>query len=214
MARLGLSPWPDDVDTQTETFYPLWPESFDTRSYTPYVQNIAIISGNAATIACPPYFGKIDLDLNQFAGGPYIFICYGKSDSIRDTQGAIEGVTVEAVSLENPLAQTQGCRSVVNGSCVSHFVNAIQPSNGDLNQGAGGEYIYLGKTVRPCINGACDPGASPKRYRLRELAVVAGPTLDILCPSSYTKIPIDLNQGARGSHIFLCQMVKIESEFD
>jgi len=183
------------------------------RLYTPFVQNIALIEGNNPNIACPPYHGKINVDLNLSAGGPYIFICYGKSDSIADTLGAIEGVTVEAASAENPYAKIQGCRTYSSNRCISYFVNAIAPSTGDLNHGVGGAFIYLAKSVRPCINGACDPGANPNRLRLRELAIVTGPTMDIPCPASYTKLPVDLNQQTVATtKIFLCQLLKPESE--
>lgn len=197
-----------------KTYFPIWPLQAPNRIYTPYVQNIVLIAGNEATIPCPLGFGKIDLDLNQFAGGPYIFICYGKTDGLADDKGVIESVAVEAAAFENQLAWDQGCRLEDNGVCISYYVRKLEPSDGDMNQGAGGDFLYLAKNVRPCQNGACEPGASPDRFRLRELAVVSGDTMDIPCPTSYSKIPIDLNQGSRGAHIFLCQMLKLESPFD
>ncbi|RYZ59571.1 MAG: hypothetical protein EOP07_03570 [Proteobacteria bacterium] len=201
-------------ESESETFYPVWPKSPDLRQYTPYVQNIALISGTEEAIPCPPGYGKLDVDLNHFAGGPYIFLCYGKSDSLRDSKGAIEGLTVETATLENPLAWNEGCRKSTNETCVSHYVRAIQPSNGDMNQGVGGDFIYLAKDLRPCIADACEAGVSQGRMRLREIAIVKGESADIACPNLYTKIPIDLNQGSRGSKIFLCQMLRLETAFD
>lgn len=199
---------------ESEVFHPVWPEASNLRQYTPYVQNITLISGNEETIPCPSGYGKLEVDLNHFAGGPYIFLCYGKSDSLRDSKGAIEGLTVETAVLENQLAWNEGCRKSKNGTCVSHYVRAIAPSNGDMNQGVGGDFIYLAKDLRPCLENACEPGVSQGRMRLREIAIVKGESVDVACPNLYTKIPIDLNQGSRGSKIFLCQMLRLETAFD
>jgi hypothetical protein len=203
-----------EIEAVSETFYPLWPKSSTARQYTAYVQNIVLISGTEESIPCPSGYGKIEVDLNHFAGGPYIFLCYGKSDSLNDTKGAIEGLTVETATVENQLAWNEGCRKIDNGTCVSHYVRAIAPSNGDMNQGVGGDFLYLAKDLRPCAASACLPGFSLGRMRLREIAIVKGESSTITCPDAYTKIPIDLNQGSRGSKIFLCQMLRAESAFE
>ena len=66
----------------------------------------------------------------------------------------------------------------------------------DLNQGARGKYIYL------CYHAETpEQGATSFVAPLAELAVILNedPT-----PEGFTKIPIDLNKGARGDSVYLC----------
>jgi hypothetical protein len=65
---------------------------------------------------------------------------------------------------------------------------------GDLNEGAGGDYIYLavkyGTNADNAING---------------LAIVAGKNDKIAAPANFEKINQDLNKGAGGKYIYLCK---------
>lgn len=65
---------------------------------------------------------------------------------------------------------------------------------GDLNEGAGGDYIYLaikrGADANKAING---------------LAVVSGKNDKTAAPEGFEKIGMDLNKGAGGRYIYLCK---------
>lgn len=48
------------------------------------------------------------------------------------------------------------------------------------------------------------PAASPAQVSFSEVTVIYGGSFGIPAPPGYTKIPVDLNQGAGGDYIFLC----------
>jgi hypothetical protein len=84
-----------------------------------------------------------------------------------------------------------------------NFTNPIAPYtyasisgtlNGDLNQGAGGHYIYL------CVQSAFADERTPARRFITDITLTQGD-----CPNTdYTKDPYDLNSDAGGKYIFLC----------
>ena len=65
--------------------------------------------------------------------------------------------------------------------------------DGDLNEGAGGDYIYFavkrGTDASRAING---------------LAVVSGKNVKAAAPAGFEKLGMDLNKGAGGRYIYLC----------
>lgn len=66
--------------------------------------------------------------------------------------------------------------------------------DGDLNEGAGGDYIYFavkrGTDASKAING---------------LAVAVGKNSSVAAPAGFEKIDMDLNKGAGGRYIYLCK---------
>lgn len=66
--------------------------------------------------------------------------------------------------------------------------------DGDLNEGAGGDYIYFavkrGTDEANAING---------------LAIVAGKDDKVPAPKGFEKVGMDLNKGAGGRYIYLCK---------
>ena len=90
------------------------------------VTEITVITGGSSSIAAPAGYTKIPIDLNQDAGGAYIYICYKKG-----VGAPITGLAV----------------TVGGGSPPSDA--GYERINVDLNQGAGGEFIYLWYTKDP-----------------------------------------------------------------
>ena len=84
------------------------------------VSEITVIAGGSSGIAAPAGYTKIPIDLNQDAGGAFIYICYKK------------GVGTPITGL----AVTVGGASPPSDAAYSRI-------DVDLNQGAGGEFIYL-----------------------------------------------------------------------
>lgn len=89
----------------------------------------------------------------------------------------IEDITVLNAGKKNQIALPQGYERI----------------EGDLNEGAGGDYLYFivkkGPNRANAING---------------LAVVEGTDCDVNAPDGYDKINMDLNTGAGGKYIYLC----------
>lgn len=148
------------------------------------VDLIAIIGEHNA---CPEGFKKVDHndklngDLNQGANGQYIWLCV--RESVTETDDPITDLTVVA-------KKSSDCKELGDDW---HRIRNEQGSNGDLNQGAGGKYLYLcyrkdaskGPLLHLKLNdGDCDDGF----FRAETAEDSNG----------------DLNQKAHGKYIYLC----------
>ena len=90
------------------------------------ISEIRIIYGSSSSIAAPAGFTKVNTDLNRYAGGNYIYLCYKR-----------------------------GVGTPITGICVT-VNSGAPPSGSnwtrigvDLNRRAGGSYIYLWYTHDP-----------------------------------------------------------------
>lgn len=148
---------------------------------------------------------KIPVDLNEYAGGYYIYLYYQKTSSenealcyIRASSGRFLRTTPSHWMLD---------RLGINiGGSVNYWT--------DMNDGAGGEYIYLeGLRVSNYEKSTTNGG--------KEFGVVNTPIKDIMivgtgeneptfaskmsgCYPGWTMVYKDLNEGAGGSYVYLC----------
>jgi hypothetical protein len=76
---------------------------------------------------------RIDLDLNQGAGGDFIFLGYFKQAGAKPIRGI-------AVKDDHSTANTEG-GSGYDYLWVTHQGSALMQ---DLNEGSGGDYVYVG----------------------------------------------------------------------
>jgi len=153
------------------------------------VVDLIVIEGKHSS--CPEHFHKVQHsdnlngDLNQGSGGDFIWLC-AKEDV---TGKPITDLTVVAEGGSEGGSE-EGC-----GDLGGHWHRARQEqgSNGDLNHGAKGKYIYLcyrkdttkGPIMQLKLNDAdCDSG--------------------FFRANTDKKSNGDLNQGAHGKYIFLC----------
>src|SRR5262249_1263305 len=126
----------------------------------------------------PDGYTKYPQELNERAGGEYIYLCYHK----------------DLVNILRPEASPQ---------CISEFTfvkgDADAPDgytkvDVDLNRGAGGDYIYL-----------CYKKAPYKvEDAIKDISIISGESAEISPPHGFTKIPQDLNEKAGGKYIYLC----------
>ena len=126
-------------------------------------------------------------DLNQRAGGKYIYLCASRRPFGRGSAPAVTDVRIQTSS-----------------SCPAGWKSPekFDGLNGDLNQGAGGKDIFM------CYKtGEEDSGwEAGDLYSVR---VVTGK--DAACPSGSSRVTAlngldgDLNQQAGGDFIYLCQ---------
>jgi hypothetical protein len=129
------------------------------------ISELTVINGGSSSIQPPAGYTKINVDLNQGAGGDYIYLCYKK--------GVGAPITGIAVTInDNPppsdaeytridvdlnrgssgdfiwlwYTKDPACTTIHN---LEVLVNTTTPSSGftviptDLNQSVGGEYIYF-----------------------------------------------------------------------
>lgn len=96
--------------------------------------------------------------------------------------------TVETMVIEDIIVINAGRKNKVSVPA------GYEKIDGDLNEGAGGDYIYFavkrGTDKSKAVNG---------------LAVVTGKNDKVSAPAGYEKIDMDLNKGAGGRYIYLCK---------
>jgi len=90
------------------------------------VSEVTVITSNNAYPAPPPGYTRIDIDLNQGAGGDFIYVCYKK--------GVGAPVTGLAVTVNSGQPPTDSVYTRINV---------------DLNRDAGGAFIWLWYTKDP-----------------------------------------------------------------
>jgi hypothetical protein len=151
-----------------------------------HIQDIVVIEGERT--ACDEGYYKVQHDdslngdLNEGAKGHYIWLCVSEGQ-----QAGVDPISEVAVTASD----SESGRNLLCPGGWS-LVRQGYDSNGDLNHGAGGEYIYL------CI----------KREPKKKLAALKLNNGD--CDAGYFRTPTggesngDLNQGAGGKYIYLC----------
>lgn len=148
------------------------------------ITDIKIISGNSSDIPAPQRYRRVNQDLNQGAGGEYVYLCY--------TEDADLGATITDII-------------VVAGDSPDVPVPAgYKKVDTDLNKGAGGKYIYL------CVYRGEGPGIqSLPQFIVSDQAMPAITAVKLPAPDQpmtgqYAMIPQDLNEGSGGKYIYLC----------
>ena len=194
---------------------------YTTENPNGYLYDLKIVKGpnpNRTGFNDSPYYHNIEIDLNEGAGGEYIYVSFtrdpskvqyqthsagcgyngsGGDETPRDANGNRVDLPVTYIDTE-----VRCCNAPWN-NCHGVFTPMYAPlspslnSNGmklpDLNNGAGGSHIYSWLTRVPTsVN------------RPIELGVLAGNSVSITPPSGWIRVGSDLNNGAGGSYIFFC----------
>ena|GEM_PF-2793720 len=96
-----------------------------------FVRSTLAQGGQVAKRDCPAGYDLVDVDLNSGAGGKFIYLCYKKSTT---------GTPITDMFLDYYSKAQSVCTKNVthNGFCANYTMLAT-----DLNEGAGGKYIYL-----------------------------------------------------------------------
>jgi len=148
------------------------------------ITDLNVIIGEHST--CTEGYSKVapkdslNGDLNQGSGGEYIWLCVkqGSDDAITDLAVVASGDSDD------------GCGDLDDSWSR---ISQSQGSNGDLNQGAGGKYIYL------CYKKEQD------KTPLDDLSLKESDCDDGMFRASTDEDSNgDLNQGAGGKYIYLC----------
>jgi MAC/Perforin domain len=145
--------------------------------YADYVDSLVVISGSNSGIQPPAGYTKIPYDLNKGAGGKFLYLCYHKASY-------------------QPFGKNKQC---INSLVVIYGKNTPPPAGyikipQDLNEGAGGEYVYLCYRVADWSNDKA----------IKDVTVIGGNNENVPPPYGYVKVPGDLNKGAGGDYIYVC----------
>jgi hypothetical protein len=150
-----------------------------TSTMDTWITDIKLVAGSTSGVACPLGYSKLDVDLNRRAGGKWIFLCYQYGPA----SSAIAAWTVKTTG-----------RTAAHPE--QYLIKGVNGSNGDMNQGAGGRYVY---GTWGATGGTC---------RLKGLAVVTDslgkvhPPLPFLSPFD-PNYDVDLNDEAGGDFIYI-----------
>lgn len=148
------------------------------------IVDLTVISGNSSDIRAPEGFTRVNQDLNQGAGGEYIYLCYKEAYTVGPFITDITFVVGDSPGVAAPAGYTK--------------------IDVDLNKGARGKYIYL------CFcRGEGPPIQTPLKFivddtSLPAITAVPLPAPDQPATGQYSMIAQDLNQGAGGKYIYLC----------
>lgn len=151
------------------------------RTFTGLVTDIKLVAGNTSSTACPTPYYKMDVDLNRRAGGKWIFPCI------------LGGPASQAIYMPSVRTWTQS--SFGNGP--GRIKGLTTGTNGDMNQGASGKFIF-------------GDFSDTDRGHLCKMAGI-GFITDPLYPWALQTPPagyqlldlVDLNEGAGGDFIYL-----------
>ena len=174
----------DGKETPSTSGKPAW------LGYTKPITKLFLVGyGDGPSKSCQDRYGELvsTADLNQGAGGRYIYLCASRRPFGRGSAPAVTDVRIQTSS-----------------SCPAGWKSPekFDGLNGDLNQGAGGKDIFM------CYKtGGSHSGWEPGD--LYSVRVVTGK--DAGCPSGSSRVTAldgldgDLNQNAGGSFIYLCK---------
>lgn len=88
----------------------------------PFVIDVTFVVGDNQNVAAPPGYTRLEQDLNEGAGGKFIYLCF-----LRGSGPAIDELRLQ--SMDTPLQAHANWRYIMIPQ--------------DLNDGAGGQYLYL-----------------------------------------------------------------------
>lgn len=141
-----------------------------------FINALAVVTGDNSETAAPVGYTRIDLDLNRGAGGKWIYAAYHKEpyNILSSSQQAVVGIGVFDQDEVNSMPP--------GWTVIPH----------DLNEGAGGEFVYLGYKMGPY----------DENTALLDLTVIGSSNRVVSPPYGYTLLPKDLNKGAGGEYVY------------
>lgn len=170
----------EDIKNALEEEYSIYADKKPKPIYQLAIAGVDVITSSKPDVQ-PSETGyiKIDKDLNEGAKGKYIYLCY--KEELEKINVAITDLDI--IVVDNP------------DEAASQLKPNYIKIDKDLNEGAGGKYIYL------CYSKDLTKQNEP----IRSIQIIQGDSHDIQPPrADYIKIDKDLNEGAKGEYIYLC----------
>ena len=194
---------------------------YTTENPNGYLYDLKIVKGpnpNRTGFNDSPYYHNIEIDLNEGAGGEYIYVSFTRDPSKVQYQTSSWGCGYSGSSgdetphdangnrLDLPVkwidTEVRCCTAAANCHDIytpmyarqSPVVDSNYMKFPDLNDGAGGSYIYAWQTRI----------ATAAHSQPIELGVLTGNNVNITPPAGWQRVGSDLNNGAGGSYIFFC----------
>jgi hypothetical protein len=161
-----------------------------------YIYDLKLV-GNTRPDPAPPGYTRLYADLNEGAGGAYIYLTFVRNPA--DVQRG-EEIVRNRIYSSGPVTGIEiktGCCSAPDPELLYYPIwwwntygwNYYKQL--DLNNGAYGSYIWSYQTK--------EPSSQPI-----EVGILTGDNDRIQPPIGWTRLNTDLNQGAGGKFIYLC----------
>jgi|GEM_PF-4124478 len=155
-----------------------------------FVHKVTLVKGGSS-IGCKspaPYEYRVDLDLNRGAGGPYVYMCVQFVDVV--------GPPILSSSLRFGSSDYASDFNADKPTSEANGFLGVDYSNSDMNQGAGGAYVWGRYAQASATSGKCYINGIGAVYADHWWE-------DYNLPSGYKHPTItrDLNEGAGGSWI-------------
>jgi hypothetical protein len=182
------------------------------------ITELSVVSGSTPDVPAPAGFTRIDADLNRGAGGKYIYLCVKRAKNEAPLRGLtvvsglspFEPAPQDFVRIDHNLNEGIAGRFVFLCASTGYVTPGpidqiiIQSSRhrdiappdgacrveGDLNEGVGGDYIYVNWRY---------PDDDP----IYQIFAIAGDRPATSTGSGYCLVQGDLNEGAGGKFINL-----------
>lgn len=191
--------------TVTSTFvssegfgYASYPNNYQYNP-TNAIQDLKITKGSSSSVGPLSGYFKINADLNRGAGGQYIYLQFTRdpskvvgssnwvSDGVVGRYKPVKGIIIKSSTFGGPNGWANEFSPPVE------VKDAFGYHTPDLNDGAGGKYIY-----------AFQEKYNPNKTIVYEVGVLYGSSSSIQPPAGWTRISGDLNEGAGGDYIYFC----------
>lgn len=169
------------------------------------IYDLKVIKGSSSSIGTSdlPGYYKIPVDLNKGAGGKYIYLCFTRESN--KVQGSSDWVGTYTMGRTVPVRAIDVISQTIGTTPKFHpsYKPGIEVKDAlgfhipDLNDGAGGKYIYAYQQ-----KGAEQDPYNPILPVVVEVGVIYGSSSAIEPPFPWIKVPKDLNEGAGGDYIY------------
>jgi hypothetical protein len=172
----------------------------NSTSTTGYICDLkcSIRDNNDAPETWPGGYYKIPVDLNEGAGGKYIYLYYMKNDWPDNSQNYVY-LNVRMNCCTAPF--------LVDEPMIKTGLAFSNNRWTDLNEGAGGYYIKLEAATKISVSdyyyGIGQPIPSNFVGPIKDILIISS-TSSLSSYSGWTFINADLNKGAGGKYIYLC----------
>ena len=179
-----------------------------------WIKDVQMVSGDSSGVACPSGYTKVNQDLNQGAGGKWVYLCYAQTVYQEEALGAFEVLLANSGSVD--------CGGTINDKPTHKAAGA------DGNAGTGGAWIHYCIATGKQDYGAYDVPFAIKGIFFQSSATyyLGSPCYDGLSPtwdvsrvnpdgwelaaknqnSNYVGSTArgDMNEGAGGHYIYTC----------
>ncbi|MBC5994223.1 hypothetical protein [Pontibacter cellulosilyticus] len=166
-----------------------------------YIHNLLFVKDSNPLPSPESGYTRLDVDLNKGAGGKYIYLEFTRDPNSVKQEHPDYNLRNEPITDFKAIAYNTGLSEWTAPPKNYSYIYEHTPYWAltsykiiDLNDGAGGKYIYGYQSRNFVVYG----------NSIKEVGILYGNSSSIQPPSGWIKQPQDLNEGAGGDYIYFC----------